>query len=311
VQTAGRATQAFRRNGNCGIIGARNLSATPLSKAPMRPLLAIALCIAAASATATAAPQAAARFAGDHIMVTLVTESDALVPGKPAWVGLRLQHEPHWHTYWINPGDSGLATKLAWHLPEGFRAGDIAWPVPQRFTVGELYNFGYDGDVLLPVAIEVPAAAAADTQLALKVDAKWLVCEEQCIPGKATLELSLPIAAQANTDPAVAQAFAATRAAQPGISQTPLQARSDGERILVALPPAFAAVADIDAFALAPNVLANAPPRVERHDGDAMLSFAKSDYSTSTPVAFDLLLVPHGAPALQVRANVLDMLPAH
>lgn len=275
----------------------------------MRPLFAIVLCTATVSAAA-AVPQDVARFAGDHVALTLVSENGALVPGKTAWVGLRLQHEPHWHTYWINPGDSGLATKLAWHLPDGFRAGEIAWPVPRRFTVGELYNFGYDGDVLLPVAIAVPAAAAAGAQLTLQVDAKWLVCEEQCIPGKATLTLGLPIAAQANADPAAAQAFAAARAAQPGISQTPLQARSDGDRIVVALPAAFAADADIDAFALTANVLANAPPHVERHDGNMTLGFAKSDYSPSTPAAFDLLLVPHGAPALQVRATVVDMLPA-
>jgi thiol:disulfide interchange protein DsbD len=24
-----------------------------------------------------------------------------------AWVGLHLQHQPGWHTYWKNPGDSG------------------------------------------------------------------------------------------------------------------------------------------------------------------------------------------------------------
>jgi len=29
-------------------------------------------------------------------------------PGKTVWVGLQLKHQPHWHTYWLNPGDSGL-----------------------------------------------------------------------------------------------------------------------------------------------------------------------------------------------------------
>ena len=33
--------------------------------------------------------------------------------GQPVWVGLQLTHQPEWHTYWRNPGDSGLPTVLA------------------------------------------------------------------------------------------------------------------------------------------------------------------------------------------------------
>jgi hypothetical protein len=92
----------------------------------------------------------------DHVGVELVSEATALVPGRSATLGLRFVHEPHWHTYWINPGDSGLATKLSWKLPADFRAGEILWPVPQRFDVGGLFNFGYSGDALLPVRLDVP-----------------------------------------------------------------------------------------------------------------------------------------------------------
>src|ERR1700722_9102048 len=49
---------------------------------------------------------------GDHVKASLISEQAAFVPGTTAWIGLRLTHEPHWHTYWINPGDSGLPTKL-------------------------------------------------------------------------------------------------------------------------------------------------------------------------------------------------------
>src|SRR5690348_16695130 len=55
----------------------------------------------------------------DHVEVELVSERDAVAPGERVHVGLRLAHEPHWHTYWINAGDSGLATKLKWTLPDG------------------------------------------------------------------------------------------------------------------------------------------------------------------------------------------------
>ena len=62
-----------------------------------------------------------------------------------------------WHTYWKNPGDSGLATSLSWTLPAGFAAGEIVWPTPQQLPVGPLMNFGYEGTLLLPVPVTVPA----------------------------------------------------------------------------------------------------------------------------------------------------------
>ena len=79
--------------------------------------------------------------------IDLVSENTALVAGQSASLGLRITHQPHWHTYWINPGDSGLAMKLAWHLPADFATGDIQWPAPKRYLVDGLNNFGYDGAV--------------------------------------------------------------------------------------------------------------------------------------------------------------------
>ncbi|MBP6304434.1 MAG: protein-disulfide reductase, partial [Giesbergeria sp.] len=52
--------------------------------------------------------------------------------GQPLWLGLQIAHQPGWHTYWKNPGDSGLPTELRWTLPAGVDVGDIAWPVPQK-----------------------------------------------------------------------------------------------------------------------------------------------------------------------------------
>ena len=75
--------------------------------------------------------------------------------GGTLWLGLWLRHSPDWHTYWQNPGDSGLPTRLNWTLPEGWQAGAIAWPLPRKFPIGDLANFGYDGDVLLAVPVTV------------------------------------------------------------------------------------------------------------------------------------------------------------
>ncbi len=59
--------------------------------------------------------------------------------------GLQLAHQPEWHTYCKNSGDSGLPTSIAWELPEGVSAGEIAWPLPKKFPRGNLANYGYEG----------------------------------------------------------------------------------------------------------------------------------------------------------------------
>jgi len=171
--------------------------------------------VSAALVVAWAVPASARPFAADHVRVELIAEDNAFVPGRRAWLGLRFVHEPHWHTYWINPGDSGLPTKLQWHLPEGFEAGAIDWPAPQRFEAGGIVNFGYDGRALLLVPVDVPASARLGATAHVAVDAKWLVCREECIPGKVTLKLALPVAKSAHAFARWQRAFAAARARKP------------------------------------------------------------------------------------------------
>ena len=55
-------------------------------------------------------------------------------------------------------------------------------------------NYGYSGEVLLPVPIEVPADARPGSTLTLVVRALFLVCsDEMCVPDELTLRLDLPV----------------------------------------------------------------------------------------------------------------------
>ena len=132
----------------------------------------------------------------DAVEAELVAASDAAVPGGTLMLGLRLRHDPHWHTYWRNPGDSGLPTQLELSLPAGWTAGEIAWPAPKRLYIGPLANYGYEDEVLLPVPVRVPAGAALG-EVRITARAQWLMCREVCIPGEAELALPLRVAATA------------------------------------------------------------------------------------------------------------------
>jgi DsbC/DsbD-like thiol-disulfide interchange protein len=123
----------------------------------------------------------------------LVAAEVSVQPGKPFIVALMLKIDPDWHVYWKNPGDSGLPTTLQWDLPEGVTAGPLQWPVPERFESGGLVTYGYSGRVLLMTEMLQERTGQIGSRLVLKARAGWLSCRVECTPGKASLELSLPV----------------------------------------------------------------------------------------------------------------------
>ena len=132
----------------------------------------------------------------EQVRAELLAHAPAGVqPGQRFWLGLRLQHQPHWHTYWQNPGDSGLPTQLQWQLPAGLQAGDVAWPLPKKIPIGMLANYGYEGTVLLPVPVTVGPDFKAPVAGPLKITlhAQWLVCRQECIPQEGQFILNLPV----------------------------------------------------------------------------------------------------------------------
>ena len=144
---------------------------------------------ALAQTPATPGPQRTERIEAE-----LVPMSAWAAPGSTAVVAVRQAIKPDWHTYWRNPGDSGGATTLTWTLPQGVRAGDIVWPVPERQRIAGLMNYGYSGEVYLPVPVEVPPSARPGTSLPLTVKVLFLVCSaEMCVPDELTLRLDLPV----------------------------------------------------------------------------------------------------------------------
>nr|MBA3812446.1 hypothetical protein [Caulobacteraceae bacterium] len=155
----------------------------------MKPLLiGLLALVAVASRPAIAAPTTT-----PHVVSELVAQTRGAAPGSTIWVALAQTLDKGWHTYWRNPGDAGEATRIAWTLPAGWRAGGIVWPAPRRLPVGPIMNYGYAGKVLLASPIEVPAGATPGQSVTVKAVADYLVCADVCIPGQATVTLVLPI----------------------------------------------------------------------------------------------------------------------
>ncbi len=150
---------------------------------------------------------------------TLVSEVDSFRPGEPFSVGLRLEMADGWHTYWKNPGDAGLPTRIRWKLAEGSSASPIEWPRPMRVPADPLMSYGYEKDVLL--LTEIRPAASLDGPLTLAARVDWLECRELCLPGKGDVEITLPIAkGKPSRVASLAALFDRTRAALPKSGST-------------------------------------------------------------------------------------------
>ncbi len=128
------------------------------------------------------------------VQAELVAPQLSIQPGQPFRVALRLDHDEHWHSYWINPG-TGYPTSLKWKLPEGFKAGPIIWPVPHvvKDTRGQVTGNGYEGTAFYFVDITPPADLPPGKPVTLRAKADWLMCSEVCMPGGADLELTLDV----------------------------------------------------------------------------------------------------------------------
>ena len=191
---------------------------------------------------------------------------DGVAPGKPVWLGLQIRHQPHWHTYWKNPGDSGLPTVLQWTLPAGVTAGDIDWPTPHRIVIGNLANYGFDGTVLLPVPLTIAPSfqASASGDLEVRLAASWLVCRQECIPQEGNFVLRVPTRGSTGSHGAD---FDTGRAASPkdlsGKSQAALGA--DGFTVTVSGLPASWVGKALQPF---PETPAIAEPISSPHSGD-------------------------------------------
>ena len=145
----------------------------------MRIILA-GLCLAAFTARAA------------HTQARLVFSADTVLPGDTILAGVDLKMDPGWHTYWKNPGEAGVATKIKWALPPGITNGDIEWPLPEKLPPAEVTTYGYENEVMLLVPLTITSNLPPGP-LDVKAEVSWLECKEACIPAGTTVEAALKI----------------------------------------------------------------------------------------------------------------------
>jgi thiol:disulfide interchange protein len=224
---------------------------------------------------------AAPTLAAPHVAVRLVPETLAVAPGGTVTVALEQVIEPGWHSYWSNPGDAGLPTEIAWHLPPGWKAGAIQWPYPLRQPIGPLMDYGYQDKVRLLVNLIAPNHAAPGSRIGIGADVTWLACKNMCVPEAAKLDLVLFVEANpAPPDAVTAESFAAARAKLPGKSPWPMRYAADKNLRLYIEAPRLGAKTTVAAqfFPASGGIIRDAEPqRFAALPGGLVLTLAKAE----------------------------------
>jgi thiol:disulfide interchange protein DsbD len=243
----------------------------------------------------------------EHITLSLVSEQDALVPSKQVWIGIRIDLQGGWHTYWMNPGDSGQPPRIEWQLPTGFQVSDIQWPYPVRLPLASLVDYGYEDHVLLMSAVQPPEGLKQGESAKIAAQVHYLVCHDVCIAGQKHLELSLPIKSSA-TFSSVRPFFVSNRKKlpRPMPRNWKISATSTADELVVNLKAEKLARL-VQFFPLHEEQIENAAPqRSTAAPGGLRLHLRKSDHLLKPIARLDGVIVLASGDAYLVHIPVAE-----
>ncbi|CCG42261.1 protein-disulfide reductase DsbD family protein [Magnetospirillum molischianum] len=152
-------------------------------------ILAVVLFFSAVPLAAAAPEPGASDWAlSEAGRVRLVAARASLSDSKTVRLGLQFDLAPNWKIYWRTPGDAGYPPRIDWSGSRGLGDVVIRWPAPHRFVLAGLQNYGYQGEVVLPIDAILSAPGRA---VSLKAKVEFLACAQLCVPQQADLSLDL------------------------------------------------------------------------------------------------------------------------
>ena len=122
-----------------------------------------------------------------HAEISLIKYNQSELSNDKNLIGIKMDMQKNWHTYWKNPGDSGGPIKIIWKTSENISIGQIKWPTPELIPYDPLMTYGYKDFVIFPFEYVKNFDGNADIEL----DLDFLICDDICIPEKAKIQTTL------------------------------------------------------------------------------------------------------------------------
>jgi thiol:disulfide interchange protein DsbD len=284
---------------------------------PVSRFLGLCVCVAALHCFSVASITAQeGEDPSPHSHAELIPEVNSVRPGESFTVGLRLELDPGWHSYWLNPGDAGQPAAIEWDIPAGYRAGEIRWPYPHKVEESTVVSYGYDDEVFLLTEITVPRFLTIGQTVKFSAEAHWLVCENICLPAKADLEFEIQISEEnAAPDPGWSKSFEETRNKIPvSTNQWTMTATNTEGGFMLQVESEHGPLPSFDGaffYASERGVLEHGAAQGITHEGELVrISLTKSPYARGVPDRLTGVLVMPEAVELETgpkRAVAVDV----
>ena len=122
-----------------------------------------------------------------HANVSLVMFENIQKGQSQTLIGIRMDMQENWHTYWKNPGDSGGPIKVKWSHDDNISISDLYWPTPTLIPYEPLMTYGYKNFVIFPYEIN----NSNDKNSYIEANIDFLICDDICVPEKALIRTNL------------------------------------------------------------------------------------------------------------------------
>tara|TARA_B100001063_G_scaffold216747_1_gene218673 strand:- start:2036 stop:4018 length:1983 start_codon:yes stop_codon:yes gene_type:complete len=122
-----------------------------------------------------------------HAKVSLVKYNFSENGVEHNLIGIKMDMQKNWHTYWKNPGDSGGPIKVKWSHEENLVISDIFWPTPSLIPYDPLMTYGYKDFVIFPFKLE----NSGNSNAPITANIDFLICDDICVPEKAYIETTI------------------------------------------------------------------------------------------------------------------------
>ncbi len=248
--------------------------------------------------------------AASHTRARLVLSAEVATPGSTVLAGVVLEMDAGWHTYWVNPGDSGGATEIAWQLPAGISAGAIQWPVPEKHSLEGLTTYVYHDRATLLVPLTLDSSLKPGP-IDVRATVSWLECSDLCVPGSAEVAATLVVGGETRSAAETgwldeARARMPRQEGLPGVTASWADAEAGGQRTLRIEWRGGSLTPEADFLPLpAEGYEAQAETQRVASEGSVRLEKKVRRVKEEWPVAVPGVLVAARAPALAAYEVVL------
>ena len=122
-----------------------------------------------------------------HAEVSLIKSSIQHNDKEILLLGIKMDMQEGWHTYWKNPGDSGGPIEVNWNQSKNLEIGPMKWPVPELIPYEPLMTYGYNNLVIYPFEYTQQSKNLS----IIEADIDFLICADICVPEKAYIKTNL------------------------------------------------------------------------------------------------------------------------